>query len=706
MNPCQSLQTLQKTDQVAAGDTPPAQFRSRSYALVAVALAITSLSPLAGADDDASWTFGDRDSISLATGGRQAVQRAPAVATVITAEEIAAIGATDLDEVLATVPGLHVGRNPNSYGPRYLLRGMSSTYNAEILLLVDGVPMTSLYTGDRGNAMAGQPIDNIARIEVVRGPGSALYGAEAMSGVINIVTKRAGDIDGTRLGIRAGSFATRDAYVLHGGRWGEIAVAAYLRRGTTDGQKEIVAADQQSAFDAATGGDASLAPGPVAVGHRATDAQLDLGLHHWRFNAGLKKREGVGTGAGVGSALDPVGKSDGERTNAELSFEQQDFAEDFGLRANLGYFRFEESSRLLVFPPGGFFGGFPDGMIGNPAKWERHGRFGLTMDYRGIANHHLRWGVGYEKLSIYKVRESKNFNPDFSPIGQVVDVSDTVPFLRPHDRYLRYAYVQDEWTMLRDWTLTAGVRQDRYSDFGETTNPRLALVWDAAHDLTVKLLVGRAFRAPTFVERYAINNPVALGSPELRPEHGETEELALVWKPTPALQLGVNYYEYQRRDVIEYVVQQNGTAVTRNIGKIDGRGGEFELAWQIDRSLRLTANAAILRVVDHATGHATGDAPRESLYLRLDGLLAPGLQASAQINHVADRRRSLVDTRAPVPDYTSADFTLRTRASGFNVAFSLRNAFNADVREPAPAAIPYDLPMPGRQGWIEFTQDF
>ena len=103
--------------------------------------------------------YGDKDSFSLATGSKQTVRRAPAVATVITAEDIAAIGAIDLDEVLETVPGMHVSRTHIANQPIYVMRGIySNPTNPQILMLQNGVPMTSLYSGDKGNMWGGLPL--------------------------------------------------------------------------------------------------------------------------------------------------------------------------------------------------------------------------------------------------------------------------------------------------------------------------------------------------------------------------------------------------------------------------------------------------------------------------------------------------------------------------------------------------------------------
>ena len=180
-------------------------------------------------------SYGDRSVISVATGSRQPLRRAPAVATVITAEDITAMGADSLDEVLEAVPGLHVSRIVVLGRSLYAMRGIYSTgsVSPHVLVLLDGVPTTTAYTGDFGSLWNGRSVDNVARIEVVRGPGSALYGADAYAGVINIVSKGAADMPGTQLLVRAGSFDTYSASLMHGGNWGGWDIGLYLRAGAS-----------------------------------------------------------------------------------------------------------------------------------------------------------------------------------------------------------------------------------------------------------------------------------------------------------------------------------------------------------------------------------------------------------------------------------------------------------------------------------------
>lgn len=670
-------------------------------------------------EEELSLAFGDKSTISIATGSQQPLRRAPAVATVITAEDIAAMGATDLDEVLETVPGIHVSRNVQGYNPLYVFRGIYSEFNAQTLVLQNGVPMTMMFIGNRGNAWAGLPLENIARIEVIRGPGSALYGADAYSGVINIITKSAADVAGTEFGMRAGSFKTVDAWSLHGGKIGQLDVAGYIRVGSTDGFTGRVDADAQTLNDGVAGTHVSRAPGSVKVGHAAVDSSIELAYDKVRFRAGYRLRDRIGLGGGAASALDPVGQGKTERYNADLSWNDIELSPNWKLGLTASYFEYITTypQPLQVYPPGAVIYGpspvlFADGMLGAPNTWERQQRVSAVASYFGWAGHRMRFGIGQDDLNMYRTQEFKNFA--FGPSGLELTSMAEVPvadsFLVPRRRIVRYVYAQDEWNFARDWALTAGVRHDRYSDFGGTTNPRAALVWDASLDLTAKVLYGRAFRAPAFTEQYSVNNPVLRGNPDLKPEIISTLETAFSWQARPDTQLQLNLFRYDMKDIIRTT---GSPATWNNTGAQRGRGIELEATHDLRGNVRLVGNYAYQRSTDEATGEDAGYAPHHHVFARADWGFASGLLLSGQVNHVADRERAPGDTRPKVPDYTTIDLTVRTHRSksGWDVAASVRNLFNADAREPSlyspgnpnPVLIPNDLPLAGRSFYLQLS---
>jgi outer membrane receptor for ferrienterochelin and colicin len=664
-------------------------------------------------EDDLAMAYGDKDFVHIATGNKQLLRDAPSTATVITAEEIGATGATDLDEVLETIPGVHVSRSTNTYPPIYVFRGIFSTYNPQVLMLVNGKPVTDIFTGSRGNIWGGLPLENISRIEVIRGPGSALYGADAYAGTINLVTKTAAEIAGTQFGVRAGSYDTWTTWVQSGGNMGPVDIAAYFQVGATNGQNGTIRQDYQSSvLDPAFGTNASFAPGSVNLGRESFDAGLDIGYDKLRMRLGVKDRYNVETGAGVSNALDPYGNNASHRVNADLSWQDPQFTKDWSLSFDARFLHLSEEASLNIYPPGARLptGIFPDGMIGNPSRWQKQYGLSTTAQYTGFNNHRLRMGTGHDVLDLYKIRETKNFTfvgLQPTPLPSVVDVSSTSPYVLPYKRHLNYLYLQDEWTFTRDWALTTGIRYDHYSDFGATTNPRLALVWNARHDLTAKLMYGTAFRAPSINESASVNNPVAVGNPNLQAETIETLEAGISWQPRPNTQVNLSLFTHRMTDIIRLTT--NPVAATgktyQNTGEQTGNGGEIEITWDATKTLRISGNYAYQKNIDKATRRDAGYAPHHLIYTRADWRFTQGWQLNGQVNYVADRNRAWGDNRPQIPDYTTVDLTLRTHLAkqGWDFAASLRNLFDADVREPSQAAsgITFDLPMPGRTFWVQ-----
>ncbi|KAB2922799.1 MAG: TonB-dependent receptor [Dechloromonas sp.] len=682
------------------------QVRLLAGLLFAGSTSIALAQPLAE-EEDLALAYGDKNFVSIATGARQQIKNAPSVATVITAEDIASMGATTVDEALESVPGLHVSRSTLSYAANYGMRGILTESNPHVLMMVNGIPMTSVYQGSRNDMPVALPVENIARIEVIRGPSSALYGADAFAGTINIITKTADEIDGTIVGARAGSFNRWDTWFQHGSRVGDLEIAGYLKIGATDGQRRTIREDAQTAIDnLGFAAPASLAPGSVNQGHDDIDAQLDLGYGRLRWRTAYTQRHDIGVGVGVAGALDPTGRGSSERFTSDVSWNDANFARDFSLTLQAAFMHLanEITTPAILYPRGAFFDSFPNGMIGDPDKWERQQRFSAASVYSGLAGHRIRFGVGHDRMEIYKTRESKNFTllipgPTPTPLEMYRATGENL-FLAPHKRRLNYLYVQDEWNFARDWTLTGGIRHDKYSDFGGTTNPRLALVWEARHDLTAKLMYGSAYRAPSFVEQYATGNPIAMGNPSLTPEKIKTLEAALSWQIRHNLQGSLSLFQHRITDIINQVGN-----TYRNGGKQKGHGGELEISWAAADNLQLAGHYAYQRNTDESTGEDAGYAPHHHFYARADWRFLPGWHLSTQVNHVADRRRAAGDTRPDLPDYTSTDLTLRSERSksGWDFSASVYNLFNADIREPSRtgSGITYDLPLPGRTFWLQ-----
>jgi outer membrane receptor for ferrienterochelin and colicins len=686
--------------------------------------------------EDLVSAYGDEDIISLATGRSQPISRAPAVATVITAKEIEEMGATNLDQVLETVPGIHMSLSSIYLDPIISIRGIHTDVNPQVLMLVNGIPITQVYLGDRG-IRSTLPVASIERVEVVRGPGSAIFGADAFAGVINVITKDAANINGTEGGIRYGSFDTKDAWALHGSKWGELDLAFTVEYHRAAGDDDrIIRSDSQSLFDSALGTNVSLAPGPMSTGIKRSDIRLDLSYRDWRLRAWNWHQSDVRVGPGLAQALDPSGKGESDNYLVDLTFHNPDLTENWDLTGRFSYMGVNLNTQQRLFPAGtvlpiGKDGNlnpikpaglvlFNDGLKGNPGRDEDHFRLDLTGFYTGFDYHRLRFSSGVHYVEVTP-NETKNFGPgviDSSSLlpppalnfddGNVTDVTGT-PFIyvKPEQRTVYYASIQDEWSFASNWNLTTGVRFDHYSDFGDTINPRLALVWDARHDVTTKFLYGRAFRAPSFAELFAINNPVVLGNPELDPEIINTLELAFDYRPTFDLRTGLNLFAYKVDDLIRFVPDPGATTTTaQNVGSQEGYGLELETEWKLTSDFILQGNYAFQNSEDTDTNTNAGNAPMNQIYLIGKWKFLPDWLFSTSILWVGDRHRVIEDPRPNIDDYTTVNLTLRKKniIRGLSGALLVHNLFDEKAFEPSPtdpsvpsgSLVPGNYPLSGR----------
>jgi iron complex outermembrane receptor protein len=341
-------------------------------------------------------------------------------------------------------------------------------------------------------------------------------------------------------------------------------------------------------------------------------------------------------------------------------------------------------------------------------------RLSANATYSGLTGHNLRFGTGYDDIDLFHEETDKNYvlNPAgaFIPSGvflgvpgtPVVDFSNIQPHIRTADRRDSYGYVQDEWSFAPDWALTAGVRYDRYSDFGSTANPRVALVWDVSLDMTAKLLYGTAFRAPSFNEEYGVN-PVANGNPTLRPETIRTAEAAISWQAARALSVDMNVFHYDYDQIIAAVANPAPTpgATYQNTGGMTGNGVEAQLVWDAASNLRLIGNYSFQHASLNANGSDPTYDPRHHLFGRADWRFSGTWQSSLQINYVADRQRAAGDMRMDAANDATVDLSVHGAPGirGVEVAAMVRNLFNAPATSPSLApgtALPGDIPTDPR----------
>jgi len=438
-----------------------------------------------------------------------------AAATVIDAREIAASQATTVLDLLRTVPGLDVVQ---SGGPgtvtSLFLRGTSST---QTLVLVDGVVLNSPYFG--GTDLSALSLANVERVEVVRGPFSALYGSEAIGGVVRIFTRRTSseeEISG-RATLGAGNGSAKEAFAEVALGSGPVTASAGFRRTLTDG-------DLPNEFFAATNGSGTVSA--------ALSDALRVGLVMRRDEG----RTGIPSSGGIPTPL--------RATTSETTTFEAPVSLALSAKSSVeASFRWVKDSPTYSDPDAGFSSSSTDAR-----------RAGARVAFTtAVGAHRLTAGADWERTL---VSNESNF-------GVALDDASTRTFA---------LFGEDRIALAGErLVVTAGVRWDDHSAFGSAVSPRLTAAWRVTPSLKLRAAAGTAFRAPSTGELYY---PYS-GNPALRPEKSNGYEVGVEKTLAKGVVLEVSGFWNDIRDLIDY--DATATFMNQNIGSARTRGVEVAL---------------------------------------------------------------------------------------------------------------------------------
>lgn len=663
--------------------------------------------------------------VTIATGTAKPSYLSASVTTVITAQQIDTMGATELNQVLETVPGLHVSIQAITNDTIYSMRGMQNGVNAQVLVLLNGTRFSVPY---KGSAMQGMqiPVEAIQQIEVIRGPGSALYGADAFAGVINLITKKAKDIDGTVIGVRGGSWDTQSIWGQHSQQllgWEVASTLQYAHNNNDDDR--IINSDLQSQFDNKFGTSASLAPNAMQTKIERWNAHLNLQRKYWDIGFWAFSEVDGHLRAGAGGALDDEGKLNGENYLTDIKFSSEDLIDDWELLAHASYLYTNIDVDINNFPDGTLLpidnnGGinptvpfvftptfFPEGMRSEIGIENQVVSFEMGSIFKGFDDHLLRLTAGFRYEQV-QTKESRNFGAGVV-VGSLTNVTGTnFIFLPDSHRTIWSLALQDEWQISRDWQLTAGIRYDEYSDFGSTFNPRVALIWGINEALSAKLMYGQAFRAPSFLEQKQQNSPLFVGNSNLEPEMIETIELAFDYRPIDDIRLASNFYFYEIKDLIATSLAGSAIPTVNNSEGQTGYGTEFEWDWQVHEQWNLKGNYAWQYARNEETRDRVSGVPEHQVYVAAAWQFLPKWQFQTQFNWIGHRLNLEGSSNSKLKDYETIDITINSKRFFGYVDFSAsaRNVMDSHGKESATNSFPDNLPIASRSFYLETSVHF
>ena len=273
-------------------------------------------------------------------------------------------------------------------------------------------------------------------------------------------------------------------------------------------------------------------------------------------------------------------------------------------------------------------------------------------------------------------------------------------------------YLQDEWQLTEEINLTAGARFDHYSDFGDTVNPRVGLVWSFLENADLKLLYGQAFRAPNFQELYNINNPAQLGNPNLKPEKIETFEASVGYRLNRYFAAGINYFNSTIDDQIDVNQAAIPAPTYANIAKSNIQGVELSINGTIDIDLYWKANYAWQDPRDDKTGKRLPFVPSHRASASLNYAPIKYVNLHTDLLWTGPRPRSAGDTRSEMPDFTTVDLaiTLKNFYNTLEIQATVHNLFDKRYNDPdtsgAAKLVPGDYPREGISGFVTASYRF
>lgn len=637
----------------------------------------------------------EKDLLVTATKHSQTLQDAPAIASVITADEIRQMGAMDITDVLRQIPG--IGLAKNAFGMKEIeVRGIKTTLSENVKVLVDGHSVNINTQGSAAWSFNQMFVDSIKKIEIVRGPGSALYGSNAFSAVINIVTKDAKDIDGVVITGGGGSYDTKKLNLQAGKAMGDLQAAFTFDYFKTDGARLKVAQDVLGNS------------GKTLEFEERISSGLKLGYKGWQFNSQYMARQ-RGPYLGATYALNEQSKLTFDQYFGDLSYRHA-VTKDSNVLIKAYVDRIRGDLFWELFPKGTtlpYYGTFAEGMLAEPRLRERILGSELQFDTRLTDFNTLTAGVLFENRKTTYASHSLNFNPnpavctDLPPTTFAFqDVGDRCNYTQKKTRNIWAAYVQDVWDINGALALTVGARHDHYSDFGGTTNPRAALVWKFLEKWDAKLLYGTAFRAPTASELYYVNNPSMLGNPQLQPETVKTYEASVGYTDNPTYKARISYFHNQYNNKIQLVPQLSGVSIFENTGETEVQGLEAELRREFTKHSYLYANYTYQQPKDSATGNRLADVPTHKGNLGGNYAITQKIGVYLNLFMSGERPRAVGDTRNAAPGYGLVDLTLISKNvfKDLDLRASVHNLFGHKYADPAPTMIPGDFPR--EQRWL------
>jgi outer membrane receptor for ferrienterochelin and colicin len=664
------------------------------------------------------------DQTEIATKTKINADFVPGMVTILSGEDLERKGIHTVWQALGTIPGMEV--SIDQIGNRVVkVRGIGGSFaSGNLKIMLNQVAMNSALTA-QAQPILNMPIEQIERIEIIRGPGSAVYGEHAYAGVVNVISKK------TTKSIFAGAGGNKDRIVGGTYVWDQkdnnYTASLNMAFSKTDGEQTYNATDALLLNGAAIG--MSQAAVSNAPGSSNEDRKYKSILFNFNMSGYDLKVQWLNDSRGDYFGTLNVLPADNDGAKHENEFKTIDLSKKYNWSNNittdikLGWLEYSNEFNITLLPEGfgiWHFPSFPltldDGYLVDGYYKEDKFYAGMDLFWNASANHSLLFGFNYSETNVKDAWQQTNVHPNGSASGaddypingmQTFHFDDGLNWpSESTKRKLTSITLQDEYQPLQSLLITAGLRYDDYSDVGNNLSPRIAAVYHLSEKHILKGQYAEAFRPPTFYE--------SAWSPDLDPQTINTFDLGYIYKGTNDI-MRLTLFHSKLNDVISAILPlgfENSEGATI-------KGVEFELSHAFNTKLSANFNLSYAKSKDDITGEPI---PRTSNWLsNLDFRYQPTSQydLALRYHYVGKQYRELNDPREKLDAYGIVDITanfLDFFSKGTTIQLGIDNLFDEDVRYPAPMAtdvlsVSYpsyedDYPREGRRWWLRLKYQF
>jgi iron complex outermembrane receptor protein len=583
----------------------------------------------------------------------QRINETPGSINIVTAEEIKKYGYRTLGDILSSLPDFYISydRNYAYAGIRGFLR--LGDWNSRILILVDGQKINDNIYGSVGIETGFIiDIDLIDKIEVIRGSNFSLYGSNAMFAVINIITRKGSDLGSPEISGEIGSFDTYKSRFSYGNSFRngmELAFSSSLY--DNNGQDLFF-----KEFD-----------DPSTNNGIAEDCDYDRNysffskLSYRDFTlegAYIKRTKGIPTASYWTDFDDPRNRTVDESSFINLKYEHI-FAKAMTLLARLSYSQYKFHGDYV-------YAGIINKDSGEGKWWDAE----VLVNKTFMGNHNIVLGAEYH---LNAKQNQRNYDED--------------PFVlynadkRKSDNWA--VFIQDEFRIFKNLILNAGIRYDYYDTFGETTNPRIALIYSPFEKTTLKFLYGTAFRAPNVYELYSHDGTSIKPNPDLDAETMRNYEFIVEHFLSDYLRGSIEGFFYKVENLISQEIDpDDGLLVYKNVDQVNGKGLIFALDGKWGNGISGRVSYTFQKVENDRTGKTLLNSPK---HLAKGNLIVPLYQdklfAGMEVQYTS-KRKTLKGRY--VDDFFVTNLTLFSQRflKGLELSGSVYNLFDKKYRDP------------------------